>query len=105
MSTLRRRHRLMASLRGEIPGDGRKTFRRNPRVAGNFDWRLTFSVPTLVPFAPGPTGIFGVNALPDGSLEARGTNRHQVAAQAKAFCARHGIEMELPNPKRVKVTA
>lgn len=104
MNTLRRRHTLMASLRGQIPDDGRKTFRRNPRVAGGFVWRLVFSVPTLAPFAPGPTG-YGVNALLDGTFEVRGTNRHQVTARAEAFLARHGLVAELSNPKRIKAEA
>lgn len=66
MTALRRRHTLMASLRGLIPADGRKTFTRRTRRSPQDmpPWRVVLPMPALWLVAEGETRIAGVTVEP-----------------------------------------
>lgn len=70
MTALRRRHQLMASLHGLVPGDGRKTFKRRAQRRPHEmpDYRLTVLIPEpwcLGAPGCGAPGFAGITVEPD----------------------------------------
>jgi hypothetical protein len=70
MTALRRRHALMASIRDQLPADGRKTFKRHPHRQPHQmpDYRLCVLIPepwTLRAPGAGAAGFPGITVEPD----------------------------------------
>jgi hypothetical protein len=94
-TALQVRHGLMRSLRGQLPEDGRKTFRRQgERLAPHVmpDWRVTIGLPGALAFsiAPGSnTGVIAVAVAQDPAhgptIEATGKDCQWLFGQIAAY--------------------
>jgi hypothetical protein len=94
-TALQVRHSLMASLRGQLPEDGRKTdTRRSPSLPKHEmpEWRITVPLPGALAFciSPGaPTGVIGIAVREDPArgtmIEATGRDTEWMFRQIAAY--------------------
>lgn len=94
-SALARRHKLARSLRGKVPGDGRKTYRRRAKSIAPHDmpeWCITCPLPAGLSFAVTPdasTGIIGIGLRQDPArglmIEAKGRDTQWLLGQIAAY--------------------